>query len=369
MAQTRTAAVPAKTPDQAVRDKARALGFDAVGIARANEPLEVDHERYEAFVDAGMHGDMDWLAENREVRRRLDTSGILEGAKSIVCLAVRYARPEDEIEAPPSSLAPRIARYARGQDYHNRVKKRVQRLAAFVRTLGPDVRARPMTDTAPLLERAWAARAGLGFVGKNGMIIIPGQGSYALLGEVVTNLELLPDVPITERCGSCTRCLDACPTDAFVRPFVLDATKCISYLTIEHRGAMPEPLRASVGEHLFGCDVCQEVCPFNRTRVAPEPKTRPFAPLDRWRERTVDDLLALDEAEWAAISSGTPLRRATLEGLLRNAITVAANERNPARIPALERLLHAHDDPGVREHAAWALRSLRENAATAVERG
>ena len=221
------------------------------------------------------------------MRERVDTDAILEGAKSVVCVARRYQRaPAEEAKDPP--FARLLARYARGRDYHTVTRRKLRQLAAFLRSLGtPDapVRARPMVDDAPVLERAWAARAGLGFVGKNGLLIVPGQGSFVLLGEVVTSLALTPDAPIGERCGACTRCLDACPTGAFPRPFVLDPRRCIAYLTIEHASAIPEPLRAAIGDHLFGCDDCQTVCPFNHsTRPRLREATRPFEPHARWRE-------------------------------------------------------------------------------------
>lgn len=346
--------------DEAVRSKARALGFDLVGVAAADVPLEEDFARYEAFVASGKHGTMGWLADNAEVRRRLDTDGVLEGARSVVCVGASYA---GEGEAP--GVARGIARYARGQDYHNHVRRKLRKLAAFLRTLGEGVRARPMTDDAPVLEKAWAARAGLGFVGKNGLLIAPGLGSYVLLGEVVTTLPLRPDVPIAERCGSCTRCLDACPTDAFERPFVLDARRCISYLTIELRGEMPEPLRDGVGEHLFGCDVCQEVCPWNRTASARHDPARPYAPLPRWAETTLEDLAALDEAGFAALAVGSPVKRATHAGLVRNAVTVLANLHDPRYMPLLDRLRLEHPDPAVRAHAAWAVQKI---GSTIVER-
>jgi len=239
-----------------VKAKARELGFDAVGFARADVPLDVEHARYEEFLAEGMNGTMRYLADDSEVRRRLDTPDILDGAKTVVCVARRYQRDVASERADPP-IAQGVARYARGHDYHNVVRRKLRRLAAFVRTLGTSespVRARPIVDDVPVLERVWAARAGLGFIGKNGLLIVPGEGSLVLLGEVVTTLELAPDTPMTERCGTCTRCLDACPTKAFVRPFVLDARRCVAYLTIELRGPIPEPLREGVGEHLFGCD-------------------------------------------------------------------------------------------------------------------
>jgi epoxyqueuosine reductase len=292
---------------------------------------------------------MAYLAEAREARRRLDTAAILEGAKSVVCVAERYAGPGD---APAQGTSSLIARYARGSDYHNHLRRRLRRLAAFIRTLAEGTRARPMSDDAPLLERAWAQRAGLGFVGKNGLLIAPGAGSYVLLGEVVTTLELTADVPIAERCGSCSLCLDACPTGAFDEPFVLDPRRCISYLTIELRGPMPEELRPAVGENLFGCDDCQSVCPYNRTAGEAKPR---YLPLARWSETTLEELAFLDEPSYEKLVTGSPVKRATREGLARNAITVLANRREPRYKSVLERAAREHPDPAVRAHAAWGL--------------
>jgi epoxyqueuosine reductase len=311
-------------PTSLVRARALALGFDVVGVARADEPLGVDHDRYRGFVAQGLHGGMAYLADHAEARRRLDTADILEGARSVICVGRRYAR-EGRAEAEDPPVARAIARYARGQDYHVFLRKKLRKLADYVRGLGPSVAARAFLDVEPILERAWAARAGLGFVGKNGLVITPGQGSYQLLGEVVTTLALVPDTPIAERCGACTRCLDACPTQAFAAPFVLDPRRCISYWTIEQAGAAPEALREAIGEHLFGCDVCQEVCPFNRTAPPAEEKTAPFRPLDRWKGVDLADLAALTEPRWRALATGTPIHRARWAGLARNAALVAEN--------------------------------------------
>ncbi|MFO0667057.1 MAG: tRNA epoxyqueuosine(34) reductase QueG [Polyangiaceae bacterium] len=308
-----------------VRAFARALGFDAVGIARADEPLTVDFERYEAFLDAGYHGTMGYLADAREARARLDEDTILRGAKSVVCLAARYTRENEAEDAPLPKL---VARYARGLDYHGFVSRKTRKLAAFLRRLGTSehpVEARPMCDTAPVLERAWAAKSGLGFVGKNGMLIVPGQGSFVMLGEVVTTLELEPDQPIAERCGSCTRCLDACPTQAFPAPFILDARKCISYWTIEREGPIPESMHAPIGEHLFGCDDCQTVCPFNTAKRKDSSFSPRFEPRPELRDATLEDCLDTASND-ARIGSG-PMKRVGAEGLARNAAIVLENQR------------------------------------------
>ncbi|MBX3212691.1 MAG: tRNA epoxyqueuosine(34) reductase QueG [Labilithrix sp.] len=335
------------------------LGFEAVGFARADRPLDADFERYEAFVAAGKHGEMGWLASLPEARRRLDGEHVLPGARTVVCLARRYARAVEEPDV--AATAQGIARYARGRDYHNGMRKKLRKLAALTRTLGDDVRARPLCDEEPVLERAWAARAGLGFVGKNGLLIVPGVGSFVLLGEVVTTLAIEPDPPIPERCGACTRCLDACPTSAFDAPFVLDPRRCVAYLTIEHRGAVDEPLRAGVGEHLFGCDDCQTVCPFNATRSrrvggAVDPR---FAADPRWAGVEVADLLALDDDGFVRLREGSAIGRATRAGLARNAAFVLGNRGDEAAEPALERARTAHDSAIVRDAAGWALERIR----------
>jgi len=354
--------VPDLEADRRIRQKAFELGFDVVGVARADEPLGIEHDRYRAFIEAGMHGSMQYLADHVEARKRLDTPFILEGARSVVCLGKVYARSaNDEKNDPP--LAQMIARYARGQDYHGFVRKKIRKLAAFIRQLSPEAEARPLCDVEPILERAFAMRAGIGFVGKNGLVIAPGKGSFMLLGEVVTTLELVPDEPMTERCGSCTRCLDACPTNAFAAPFVLDPRKCISYFTIENPGAPPEELHEALGEHFFGCDVCQDVCPYNHSsRPIPE-RTDGFRPLERWNEVRLSDFATMDEETFSRQTQGTPLSRAGRGGLARNATLVAANRltRRPEDPEAeqwrgaIEAALE-HDDPVVRDVARVALR-------------
>jgi epoxyqueuosine reductase len=367
----------ARALGEKVRAHARELGFDAVGIARADVSLDRDIERYDAFVGAGMYGEMEWLARHRDARARLDGDAILEGARSVVCLARRYQGPSrrerderasgtdaaDGTDATDGT-AGAIARYARGRDYHGFLRQRVRRLAAFIRALGTTesgrpAEARPLCDDAPVLERAWAARAGLGFVGKNGLLIVPGVGSMVLLGEVVTTLRLEVDAPMVERCGSCRRCLDACPTQAFAAPFVLDPRRCISYLTIEHRSEVEPSLRQGMGEHLFGCDDCQTACPFNAGTTSRAPlwdeDGDPFAPLERWARIDLEQLLALDGSAWEAVSQGTPVKRAGRTGIARNAAIVLGNRGAPAALPALRQAAATHDDPIVRDAAAWAI--------------
>lgn len=340
--------------------EAKRLGFEAIGFARADAPLEADFARYEAFLAAGKHGEMGWLATLPEARRRLDGEHILPGARTVICLARRYGRPEEE-EASDPPLAQRIARYARGRDYHNGLRKKLRKLAALARTLEEGARARPLCDEEPILERAWAARAGLGFVGKNGLLIVPGVGSLVLLGEVVTTLAIDPDPPIPERCGACTRCLDACPTSAFDAPFVLDPRRCIAYLTIEHRGPIADP--AAIGGRLFGCDDCQTVCPFNGARGRRRDVEARHRPDERWGQREITELLALDDDGFVRLREGSAVGRATRVGLARNAAIVLGNDPaaapRPAALVALERAAQAHDAPIVRAAATWALARLK----------
>ncbi len=351
-------APPGVDQKQRIVAEAERLGFPRVGLARADVPLSVDYDRYEAFLRDGKHGEMAWLAETPEARRRLDGDHVLAGAKSVICLARPYARSADDESRDPET-AKLIARYARGRDYHNGMRKKLRALARYVKRLaapGETVLARPLCDQEPVLERAWAARSGLGFVGKNGLLVVPGIGSLVLLGEVVTTLALEPDAPITERCGSCMRCLEACPTSAFSAPFVLDPRRCVAYLTIEHRSAIPDALRDGVGEHVFGCDDCQTVCPFNTgARHRASDVDSRFVADPRWDGVDLAALLSLDDEAFARLRTGSPVGRATRAGLARNAAIVLGNRADPSALPALASAAHAHDVESVRDAAAWAV--------------
>jgi epoxyqueuosine reductase len=348
---------------QLVISKAHSLGFTHVGIASADADLSADYGRYQAFLRDGLHGDMAYLAQQPEARAGVSGEAILPGARSVICVAARYDRPDSEPQDPP--MARHLARYARGRDYHNGIRKKLRRLAAYVRTLGAagEVRARPLCDEEPILERAWASRAGLGFVGKNGLLIVPGVGSFVLLGEVVTSLALSADdavgLPGASRCGSCTLCLDACPTQAFRAPYVLDARKCIAYLTIEKRGALEGMAELEgVGEHVFGCDVCQEVCPFNAGHRKEVPISNMFKP-ERWPGIDLLGLLELAEQEWLDLVLGSPLRRATWPGFIRNVALVLGNKGERTALPALGRVAAQHPAPEVRAAAAWAIQRIQ----------
>jgi epoxyqueuosine reductase len=332
------------TLTQAVKARALELGFDRVAVGPAGPPPHA--AAFERWLDAGHAGTMAYLERTRA--ERVDPERLLSGARAVVAVALAYA-PGDE----PAGWAP-VARYARGQDYHDLIRPRLRALVDFLgEAAGPAVRSRAAVDTSAVLERDLAARAGLGWIGKNTNLLAPGLGSYFFIGIVLTTAALVADGPVEDRCGTCTACLDACPTAAFVAPYVLDARRCISYLTIEHRGDVPDDLREGVGEWAFGCDVCQEVCPWNR-KAAParEPAFVPAAPLPPLAE-----LLGLDEAGFRARFRRTALWRARRAGLLRNAALVLGNRGDGAAVPALRRAL---DDPEgvVRRAAAWALNKL-----------
>ncbi len=339
----------------ALRARASQVGFARVGFARA-EPLEPEGERLRRWVAAGRHGTMHWLEETVEVRIDPTHPRMLPTARSVVALAMPYARP-DETGEPTGPTPGQVARYARGRDYHNVLRRRARKLARWLQRMG--YRTRVSVDSEPVWERAWAVRAGLGFAGKNCCLIVPGLGSHVLLACLVTEAPLPPDTPLPERCGSCRACLDACPTDALTAPRQLDANRCISYLTIEHDGTIPHGLRVRLNDHFFGCDACQDVCPFNRTRPAPLETTAPFASHpERWR-LPLRELLAMQPSRFLQWAHGSPLRRAGLRRLQRNAAIVLSRHGTEADRIALHRTATRHPDEHVRETAHWALERLR----------
>ncbi len=317
----------------AIKTRAQELGFARVGIARV-EPLEPEAQRLREYIQAGRHASMKWLADTADVRVDPAHPGMVKGARSVVVLAMPFASRE-----PRAGLEPgRIARYAWGRDYHNVLRRPLRKLEAMLREHGFD--ARWSVDARPVYERAWAQRAGIGFVGKNCCLIVPGIGSHVFLATVVTTAELEPDAPMAPRCGECRLCLDACPTDAFVDAHQLDSNRCISYLTIEHEGEIEPELESRMDDWLFGCDVCQDVCPYNKT--APPDRPDAFAPHARLTE-PLTKLFEMDEDEFRAWAEGSPMRRAGLERMQRNARIVLANGKrqlpvlqNPTAIPRTE---------------------------------
>jgi len=341
-------------PDPALSDylkhEVRAAGFDLVGITDAASPPHLDV--YQHWLDSERHGHMAYMANQRARAARADPRLLLPEARSILVVAANYLGSDSLSQAEG---APRVAAYAQGDDYHETLKDRLQevvdRLAEHV---GRSFPYRIYVDTGPVLERELAQRAGLGWIGKNTCLIHPELGSYFLLAEVLLGLDLQPDEPFSaDRCGSCTRCIDACPTACILSDRTIDARRCISYLTIELRGAVPETLRTDTGEWVFGCDVCQQVCPWNQRFAQPttDPafQTRPFL-----KQATLDSVLTLDRDGYVEGLRHSPLKRAKLAGLKRNASLAAANQGSPGRVPALVVALN-DPDRQVRLHAAWAL--------------
>lgn len=358
---------------EALREEARRLGFASCGFAPAGTPAHAD--AYLAWLRRGHHGEMAWIAREDAVRRRLDPREALPGCRTLIVTTWSYApaRPPDAGGAEPRSFATRpdgppatgpgeaiVARYALGRDYHDLFEEKLGRLAEALRVHAPESACKLYVDYGPVLERDHAQRAGLGWIGKNTLLIDPARGSYLLLGEILTDLALPPDAPFeADRCGTCTRCLAACPTGAIVAPREVDARLCISYLTIELRGPIPLELRPLVGNRVFGCDICQEVCPWNRDPAPGEPAAlelgRPVAPaaMRAW----TGELLGLDDEAFRARYGGTALARPGRAGLLRNLCVGLGNAGDPADAPLLDRCL-GDPSPLVREHAAWARERL-----------
>jgi epoxyqueuosine reductase len=339
-----------------VKARARALGFDRVAIGPAEPPEHGD--ALEAWLDAGYAGTMTYLDRSRA--DRLDPARLLPGCRSVVAVAMSYnpgpssdSARHERPGATDDDWRP-VSRYARGRDYHDVIRPRLVELAGFIGSaVGGHVASRAAVDSSAVLERDLAARAGLGWVGKNTNLLTSALGSYFFIGIVLTTAELPFDEREPDRCGTCTACLDACPTRAFVAPYVLDARRCISYLTIEHRGDIADELAPQIGEWLFGCDVCQEVCPWNR-KVEPghEPALRPSASFG-----ALEALLQLDPDAFRARFRGSAITRTKRAGLLRNAAIVLANRGDRRAGGALERALD-DQDAVVRRAAAWALEKL-----------
>jgi epoxyqueuosine reductase len=332
-----------------LKRRARELGFAEVGIAPATDADSFD--AFSKWIDAGRHGEMEYLAEKREHRRH--PRAILKNVKSVVMVALEYADSHTD-DDPPRNHG-RVARYARGPDYHRLMWDKLEALDAWLRSRAP-CEIVTVTDTAPLLERDFARRAGLGWVGKNTMLIHPKRGSFFFLGALLTDLELPVDAPFeTNHCGSCTACLDACPTAAFPQPGTLDATKCISYLTIEHRTPIALPLRDGLGDWLFGCDVCQEVCPWNRF-AGRSAESFPHDP--NWTTIDAVRLLTMTETQYRLWFKGMSFRRTKLDMLRRNAAIVLGNHGDATALPTLDSLA-TDESPMVRDAAAWAGERIR----------
>ncbi len=344
-----------------ISDRAHDLGFDLVGVALVNPIPHLDV--YHSWIAQGYHGEMGYMARPDRVERREDPGKIVPSARSIVCVGLNYYSP-----LPPAYLERHpsfglISNYAWGMDYHDVMMPRLESLAAFIGVeMGRDVAHRAYVDTGPVLERAYAARAGLGFIGKNTCLIHPRMGSWLFLGEILVDVELDPTTEQARTsCGTCRRCLDACPTGALVAPYVLDARRCISYLTIELKGPIPRELRSLIGNWIYGCDVCQAVCPWQR--FARATKERSFWADGANRAAPVLlDLIEMDEEAFQRRYEGSPILRIGRRRLLRNTAVALGNWGDEQTVPALIRAL-ADAEPLVRGHAAWALGCIGGQAA------
>ena len=333
-----------------IRAKALALGFHAVGFAPAHLGPEA-RERLAAFLQAGQHGEMDWMADRAE--QRAHPQALWPAARSVIALGLAYTPEEDPLATLRQRDRGNISVYARHRDYHDVLKGMLKHLAAFVASrFGAEVKV--FVDTAPVMEKPLGQVAGLGWQGKHTNLVSRINGSWLLLGEVMTTLPLAPDPAETDHCGSCTRCLQACPTAAFPAPYRLDATRCISYLTIEHAGPIPHALRPLIGNRIYGCDDCLAVCPWNRFAQLAHPKLRAR---DDLVAPALAELAALDDAGFRMLFAGGPIKRIGRNRFVRNVLIAIGNSGDPALVPTAERL-RADPDPVVAEAADWAFSRL-----------
>ena len=332
-----------------VRQLARECGFELAGIARA-EPLPEDVRRYLDWVEHGMAGAMGYLTDRR-AQIRTDPRQLLPSARSVICVGKLYNGPEPRSTELTDGELGWVSRYAWGEDYHDVVREGLEKL---VGKLGPDHEWKICVDTAPLLERSYAREAGLGWIGKNTCLIHQEMGSWFFLGEILTSLEIEPDSPPPDRCGTCTRCIDACPTQAIPSGgYEIDARRCIPYFTIELRGTIPEEMRAGIGNHVFGCDICQDVCPWNRK--APLTDEASFEP--RHFAPPLEKLAGLSEDQFGEIFRASPIQRAKYAGFLRNVAIAMGNSGQEKFREPLEKLAQFPNEL-VAEHARWALGQL-----------
>lgn len=292
-----------------IKAEARRLGFDNCGISRA-EYLTEYAPHLNKWLEKRLHGDMDYMAGN--LQKRLDPAKLVSGTKSVISVILSYNTNQKQAD----SAVPVISKYAFGRDYHKVVRKKLKALLDYIRREIHPVSGRVFVDSAPVLDRVWAERAGLGWIGKNSNLISPEYGSFIFIGSVFIDLELDYDTPVREMCGGCTKCIDACPTQAIIRPKVIDSRRCISYLTIEYKGQLPESMREKFHNRIFGCDICQDVCPWNSK--APLHRTEDFVPSKELLEMKRNDWIMLDEKKFNQLFEGSAVKRARFEGLKRN---------------------------------------------------
>lgn len=335
------------SPAQTIRNEALHLGFDAVGFSSADLAVEIG-ENLREFCARGLHGDMGWLSEKSELR--CHPQNLWPQAKTVIALALSYPGPDDDTTPPDAA---RISVYARNRDYHDVMKKKLRRLASVIVELGGELKL--FVDTAPLMEKPLAQNAGLGWQGKHTNLVSRDLGSWFFLGIILTDLDLSPDGPEQDHCGSCQACLDVCPTKAFLGPHRLDATKCVSYLTIEHAGPIPHALRKDIGNRIYGCDDCLAVCPWNK--FAQAAREEAFAPRPELAAPLLGDFLAMDDPAFRRFFSGSPIKRIGRNRFLRNVLYAAGNSNDKKLIPLIRPLID-DSSPLVRGAAVWALGAL-----------
>ena len=337
----------------ALAEQARALGFAAVGFApAADDPLRA--RRLLEWLAGGNHGEMEWMEARADVRQ--GPNAMWPEARSVIALGMSYAPDIDPLALKGDAERARISVYAQGQDYHDTVKKALKALARWLIEQAPGTELKVFVDTAPVMEKPLGEAAGIGWQGKHTNLVSREHGSWLFLGAIYTTLPFAPDEPHDERCGSCRACQDACPTQAFPAPFRLDARRCISYLTIEHKGPIPEEFRVAIGNRIYGCDDCLAVCPWNKF-AASAARHRAFVPRAELVAPRLDELLALDDAGFRRLFSGSPIKRIGRDRFVRNCLIAAGNSGNAA-LEAPVRALLEDADPVVAEAAQWALGRL-----------
>ena len=334
---------------QRIFDKAKELGFSACGIARADAVPEAG-ERLKEWIASGNHGEMGWMEER--VAQRASPQGLWPEARSVIALAMSYAPQNDPLALEHVSDRGRISVYAQGTDYHKVVKKALKAMGRWLADeAGCELKV--FVDTAPVMEKPLSAAAGIGWQGKHTNLLNREHGSWLFLGVIYTTLDLEPDEPAEFHCGSCTRCIDACPTNAITGPGRLDARRCISYLTIEHAGPIPHEYRAAIGNRIYGCDDCLAVCPWNRFASAAQ-SHKAFVPRPELVAPSLADLLVLDDAGFRELFSGSPIKRIGVNRMIRNCLIAAGNSGDPSLRPSVSRHL-VSDDPVVADAARWAI--------------
>jgi epoxyqueuosine reductase len=341
----------ARNPTEAIREHALNSGFDAVGFAPAVLGLEAK-DRLNAFVDAGYHGDMGWLAERME--QRSQPQALWPEVRSVIVLGLSYAPADDPLANLGRPGVASVSVYARNRDYHDLFKGRLKHLAQFmVSRFQADVKV--FVDTAPVMEKPLGQRAGIGWQGKHTNVVSRQHGSWLFLGEIYTTLELAPDPAMPDHCGSCSRCIDVCPTQAFIGPYRMDATRCISYLTIEHKGPIPAELRKQMGNRIYGCDDCLAVCPWNK--FAKPTTHEKLIGRDDLQAPALAELAALNDAGFRAKFAGSPIKRIGRDRFVRNVLIAIGNSADRAMLPVAQGLV-SDPSPVVAEAASWACGEL-----------